>query len=60
MALLVPACLLLLWYWLGYGLLPLRWQNSHLAGPDAPLQRACRAANRGRWEPAAQLFEDAG
>ncbi|MFE0538315.1 hypothetical protein ACFW20_30275 [Streptomyces nigra] len=57
-ALLVPACLLLLWCWLG--LLPLRWQNSYLAGPDAPLQRACRAAARGRWEPAARLFEDAG
>ncbi|MFD5236779.1 hypothetical protein [Streptomyces tendae] len=50
----------MLWCWLKYGLLPLRWQNSYLAGPDAPLQRACRAAARGRWEPAAQLFEDAG
>ncbi|MEH0546950.1 hypothetical protein QA802_28840 [Streptomyces sp. B21-105] len=60
MTLLLPVCLLLLWYWLWYGLLPLRWQNSHLAGPDVALQRACRAAARGRWEPAAQLFEDAG
>ncbi|MEU9587760.1 hypothetical protein [Streptomyces werraensis] len=60
MTLLVLPCLLLLWCWLKYGLLPLRWQNSYLAGPDAPLQRACRAAARGRWEPAARLFEDAG
>ncbi|MFH8529192.1 hypothetical protein ACH4GE_12380 [Streptomyces tendae] len=60
MTLVVLPCLLLLWCWLKYGLLPLRWQNSYLAGPDAPLQRACRAAARGRWEPAAQLFGDAG
>ncbi|GAA4976930.1 hypothetical protein GCM10023257_12590 [Streptomyces hyderabadensis] len=60
MTLLVLPCLLLLWCRLKYGLLPLRWQNSYLAGPDAPLQRACRGAARGRWEPAAQLFEDAG
>ncbi|MFB6553952.1 hypothetical protein [Streptomyces sp. NPDC056405] len=60
MILLVLPCLLLLWCWLKYGLLPLRWQNSYLAGPDAPLQRACRAAARGHWEPAARLFEDAG
>ncbi|MFF3848250.1 hypothetical protein [Streptomyces sp. NPDC002328] len=60
MALFVAACLLSLWYVLGYGLLPLRWQNSRLAGPDAPLQHACRAAAQGRWEPAARLFEDAG
>ncbi|MEW1684730.1 hypothetical protein [Streptomyces sp. NPDC093594] len=57
---LVLPCLLLLWCWLAYGLLPLRWQNSHLAGPDASLQRACEAASRGRWEPAARLFEEAG
>ncbi|MFF8387360.1 hypothetical protein ACF053_27470 [Streptomyces kanasensis] len=56
MTLLVAIGLLALWY----GLLPLRWQNSHLAGPDAPLQRACKAAARGRWEPAARLFEEAG
>ncbi|XKK60595.1 hypothetical protein HFP71_33190 [Streptomyces sp. ARC32] len=56
----VLPCLLLLWCWLKYGLLPLRWQNSNLAGPDAPLQRACRAAVRGSWEPAARLFEHAG
>lgn len=60
MTLVVLPCLLLLWCWLKYGLLPLRWQNPYLAGPDAPLQRACRAAARGRWEPAAQLFGDAG
>ncbi|WP_109032527.1 hypothetical protein [Streptomyces rubrogriseus] len=60
MTLLVLPCLLLLWCWLKYGLLPLRWQNSYLAGPDAPLQRACRAATGGRWEPAAQLLEKAG
>ncbi|MGW6095049.1 hypothetical protein ACWFRK_11880 [Streptomyces sp. NPDC055157] len=44
MGLLVLSCLLLFWYWLGYGMLPLRWQNSYLAGPDAELRRACRAA----------------
>ncbi|WP_433449857.1 hypothetical protein ACQPXS_15725 [Streptomyces sp. CA-142005] len=55
----VPVCLLL-WCWLWYGLLPLRWQNSSLAGPDAALQRACRAAARGHWELAASLFADAG
>ncbi|MEH0564455.1 hypothetical protein QBA37_35390 [Streptomyces silvae] len=60
MALLVLACPLLLWYWLWFGLLPLRWQNSSLAGPDAPLQRAYRAAVLGRWKPVARLFEDAG
>ncbi|MET7526982.1 hypothetical protein [Streptomyces sp900116325] len=60
MGLLVLSCLLLFWYWLGYGLLPLRWQNSYLAGPDAALRRACRAATWGRWKPAARLFEDAG
>ncbi|GGZ08069.1 hypothetical protein CP967_32825 [Streptomyces nitrosporeus] len=60
MGFLVLSCLLLLWYWLGYGLLPLRWQNPRLAGPDAALRRAYRAAALGRWEPAARLFEDAG
>ncbi|MFD3514129.1 hypothetical protein [Streptomyces sp. NPDC058657] len=60
MALLVFVVLLLVGGWLWYGLLPLRWQNSRLAGPDAALQRACRAASRGRWEPAAELFADAG
>ncbi|WP_327429501.1 tetratricopeptide repeat protein [Streptomyces sp. NBC_01236] len=59
MGFLGPACLLLC-CWLWYTLLPLRWQNSSLAGPDAALQRACRAAARGRWEPAARLFEDVG
>ncbi|MFD7694616.1 hypothetical protein [Streptomyces sp. NPDC059805] len=60
MTLLVLPGLLLLWCWLMYGLLPLRWQNPRLAGPDASLQRACKAAARGHWEPAAQLLEDAG
>ncbi|MFF9815167.1 hypothetical protein [Streptomyces sp. NPDC014006] len=60
MTFLVIAGLLLLWYWLGYALLPMRWQNGYLAGPDAALQRACRAAARGQWEPAARIFENAG
>lgn len=60
MTFLVLVGLLLLCYWLGYGMLPLRWQNRRFAGPDAALQRACRAAARGRWEPAARLFESAG
>ncbi|MFI8202541.1 hypothetical protein [Streptomyces sp. NPDC085937] len=34
--------------------------NPRLAGPDPSLQRACQAASRGRWEPAARLFEEAG
>ncbi|MGW1069793.1 hypothetical protein ACWD4F_35450 [Streptomyces aureus] len=51
---------LLLCCWLWFTLLPLRWQNPRLAGPDAALRRACRAAARGHWEPAARLFEDAG
>ncbi|MEU9137068.1 hypothetical protein AB0D33_14060 [Streptomyces sp. NPDC048404] len=59
MGFLGPACLLLC-CWLWYTLLPLRWQNSSLAGPDAALRRARRAAARGRWEPAARLFEDVG
>ncbi|MFF4831016.1 hypothetical protein [Streptomyces sp. NPDC001315] len=42
MALFVPV-FLLLWYWLWYGLLPLRWQNPTLAGPDSAWQHACRS-----------------
>ncbi|GAA2370432.1 hypothetical protein GCM10010378_07200 [Streptomyces viridochromogenes] len=60
MTLLVLPGLLLLWCWLMYGLLHLRWQNPRLADPDASLQRACKAAARGHWEPAAQLFEETG
>ncbi|MEV6193383.1 hypothetical protein AB0M19_13400 [Streptomyces sp. NPDC051920] len=59
MGFLGPACLLLC-CWLWFTLLPLRWQNSGLAGPDAALQRALRAAARGRWDPAARLLEDVG
>ncbi|WP_053713363.1 hypothetical protein [Streptomyces sp. XY413] len=42
--------------WLYFFLLPLSWQNRHLAGPDPDLKRALTAASHGRWEPAAQLL----
>lgn len=46
--------------WLYFFLLPLRWQNRRLAGPDPELKRALAAASCGRWEPAAQLLTTAG